>query len=449
MTSIYKIPYWVTKTKKENQLFIFNWRNNKSVIIYDENHPVASLGENKIIHREDYYPEEYLLDIDWLIESLFLESGCEKKEEKYIKEKNKSDHKELHLIILPAGEACNLNCVYCYEDHEYKKRMSDSDSDRLISFIKKQNPKSVNIEYFGGEPMLNMKFIENFSEKLAKNKINYHAGMTTNGTLLSKQNLEKLYKSGVKSFQITIDGAKNLHNKLRISNSRNLDSYESVCNALKIIQQSSYADISCVIRINSNKETIQKENLLDFLGDIKKIVPPEDRRFLIFPKPIGDYLSANLKDNSKARSIYCDKSSANGITETLEEVFFNHGYLLVDPIMLTKNKGYACYAGNENSFVVNPDFSIYKCTVALDDPINNVGKILEDGSLLKNENFHLWTKDYSNDSCGACFANKTCGGNSCPLGNIKSNEKKCPPFKNQVDSTTFKLVKFYERLSNV
>ena len=447
MTSIYKIPYWVTKTKTKNQLFLFNWKNNKSVIIYDENHPANTLSEQKIIQRENFYSEEYLSDIDWLIESSFLQLESEKKEENFTPKK-KISQQELHLIILPAGEACNLNCVYCYENHNYKKRMNDSDSDRLISFIKKQGSELVNIEYFGGEPMLNMKFIEDFSKKLTKNKIKYHAGITTNGTLLSKQNLEKLHKSGVKSFQITIDGARNLHNKLRISNSKNLNSYESVCNALKNIQQSCHSDINCVVRINSNKETIQKENLSTFIKDIKNIIPPDDHRFLIFPKPIGDYLSANLKDNSKAQSTYCDKSSANEVTEILEKAFFNQGYLLADPIMLTKNKGYACSAGHENSFVINPDFYIYKCTVALDDPINNVGKILEDGSLSINENFHLWTKDYSNESCGDCFANKTCTGNSCPLINIKLNEKKCPPFKNQIDSTTFKLVKFYERVSN-
>lgn len=447
MTSIYQIPYWVTKTKKENQLFLFNWKNNRSVIIYDENHPAKTLSENKKIKRENYYSEEYLSDIDWLIKNAFLEIESNKKEENFTKEKE-INTKELHLIILPAGEACNLNCVYCYEDHKYKKRMNNSDSNRLISFIKKQDPQLVNIEYFGGEPMLNMKFIEDFSKKLNENKINYHAGITTNGILLSKQNLEKLYKSGIKSFQITIDGSRNLHNKLRIPNSKKINSYESVCNALINIQQSCYTDINCVVRINSNEETIQKDNLANFIKDIKSIIPPTDHRFFIFPKPIGDYLSANLKDNSKAQSTYCSKSSANDITETLEEVFFDQGYLLADPIMLTKNKGYACYAGNQNSFVINPDFSIYKCTVALDDPINNVGKILEDGTLSTNENFHLWTKDYSNESCRECFAHKTCSGNSCPLINIKLNEKKCPPIKNQVDSITFKLVKFYERISN-
>ncbi len=49
--------------------------------------------------------------------------------------------------------------------------------------------------------MLNMKFIEDLLKKLNENKINYHAGITTNGILLSKQNLEKLYNLGIKSFR--------------------------------------------------------------------------------------------------------------------------------------------------------------------------------------------------------------------------------------------------------
>ena len=83
MTSIYQIPYWVTKTKKENQLFLFNWKNNRSVIIYDENHPAKTLSENKKIKRENYYSEEYLSDIDWLIKNAFLEIESNKKEENF------------------------------------------------------------------------------------------------------------------------------------------------------------------------------------------------------------------------------------------------------------------------------------------------------------------------------------------------------------------------------
>ena len=117
-------------------------------------------------------------------------------------------------------------------------------------------------------------------------------------------------------------------------------------------------------------------------------------------------------------------------------------------MLLTKSKGYACYAGNKNSFVITPDLNILKCTVALDDPLNNVGNLDEMGTLHLNSNFNKWVSDYSDTYCKSCFAFDTCTGNSCPLANIKSDKKICPPIKREQDLVTTKIVNFYQELEN-
>ncbi len=443
---MYKLTYWTTKTISPDGLMIFNWRTNKSVIVFDQKHPAYKLNSLLEFSLDDDLDQNYFDDIGWLVDEGFLTDSNGEDEPLPLSTDNNKDQ-DLHLILLPAGEACNLNCIYCYEDHSYKKRMDELSAIKLINFIKLKNPPRLNLEYFGGEPMLNIKFISLFSEYLKREKIKFYGSITTNGTLLNEDTLNVLYVAGIRSFQITVDGPKNLHNKLRISKSNALDSYESVCRGIKAISSSSYKDLTCIVRINSNEETIKRENIDALMKDISKIISPGDARFLILPKPIGDYSSANLKENLKAADTYCSKGSVNEVVSILEDKFEKLGYFLADSVLLTKKKGYSCYAGDSNSFVINPDLKLMKCTVALDDPINNVGWINDDQYIL-NENFQFWTKNYYDSSCNKCFANQTCTGNSCPLVNIKNNKKNCPPIKMEVEKVTAKAVRFYERISD-
>lgn len=443
---MYKLPYWVTKSTSPDGLMIFNWKNNKSAIVFDKNHPVYGLDNSLVLHLHAQLSEEHAEDINWLVDEGFLIKTGESEREPGIKN-SKSEDNNLHLILLPAGEACNLDCVYCYEDHSYKKRMDEESARKLIEFIKIKNPSRLNIEYFGGEPMLNLKFINHFSECLDREGFDFYGSITTNGTLINEKTLKILYTAGVRSFQITIDGPKNLHNKLRVSKNNTFNSYDSVYNGLETIAKSDYKDIVCIVRINSNEETIREKNISEFLNALLRIIPPSDSRFLFLPKPIGDYLSANLKENLRAIDTYCNKGSISEVVDVLEDKFEEVGYLLADPAILTKKGGYSCYAGNANSFVVNPDLNLMKCTVAMDDPVNTVGHI-NDGNYELNDNFSLWTKNFADSNCEKCFANETCTGNSCPLVNIKDNQKNCPPIKQDVQKATIKAVKFYERISD-
>ena len=75
--------------------------------------------------------------------------------------------------------------------------------------------------------------------------------------------------------------------------------------------------------------------------------------------------------------------------------------------------------------------------------INHINNEFDD--FIKNNNFSQWIKDYSDQYCNSCFAQKTCQGNSCPLENIRQNQKICPPLKVDINSLTNQVVKFYEK----
>lgn len=434
------LPYWVSKVLSNNKLILFNWRSNNSVKIYDTLHPAYVLSTQNFILYEDSILKNKE-DIEWLIETGFLIKNQNDHQNSLTEPRFKEDI--LNLILLPAGEACNLDCVYCYEDHNDKQRMNKEHADALIKMILHAEKKHVHIEYFGGEPMLNLNFISYLSTELAKLSISYTSAITTNGTLLNNNTLELLYQSNVKSFQITLDGPEDIHNKLRVSKSSRLNSYQRVIQALTTIVNSDYTDIKIILRLNINESSIEEDNFNKLTEIIEKTIPTSDKRFLILAKTISDYSGLNLKENIEAKSNYC--RSGNTVLNKFEE-YFSQKYLSANAYLSTTKGGYTCYAGNANSFVITPDFLLRKCTVALDDPINIVGYVNNhSGKIELNENFELWTKDYSNSFCGSCFMQKSCQGNSCPLENIRSNKKCCPPVKQNIDLLTDQVTKFYEK----
>jgi uncharacterized protein len=110
----------------------------------------------------------------------------------------------IRQILFEVTDSCNLNCTYCgygdlYGDYDKRgnKNLSFSTAKRLLDFFiekwKKYNPnpnyRNVYIGFYGGEPMINMKVIENIVEYLhGINLPGYHFtfNMTTNAVLLNK-----------------------------------------------------------------------------------------------------------------------------------------------------------------------------------------------------------------------------------------------------------------------
>lgn len=445
---ILNLSHWTTKTFENNELSLFNWKTNNSVDIFEKNHPIYQFATEKKIEI-DYssLSKEHQDDIDWLLDERFIISDKEQIEIKNIITPSYSES-TLQLILLPAGEACNLDCIYCYEDHTDRSSMNDEHIQTIFNLIKNSGKESFSIEYFGGEPMLNMKFIRNFGQVLKLNNIKFNASITTNATLLTEKNLLYLYDAGVKNFQITLDGYRELHNKLRPSKNGSIDSFEKVSSALKILAESSYKDLNITLRMNVNSESIDEHNFKLFTQTLENIIPKNDARFFILPKIIGNYSSANLIENERAKESYCsDQQKANEITEKFEMWIAEH-YQSASAALLTHQGGYSCYAGNPNSLVITPDNKVRKCTVALNDPINFVGYLTNDGKLHKTINYDLWEKNYADSYCSSCFLSKSCQGNSCPLANIKKNAKNCIPFKFQPELLTKKVVRYYKRLNN-
>lgn len=425
---MYKTAFTVVFLESCNKAY--NWFNGEFIEFNDLNHPYIKILKENIEKFVRFSYNDSYDDFNWLMDNRFVVETNEiiRKSIKKDLEK-KCNSNELSLTLLPSDNACNFRCSYCYEDHSLEKYMNVEEEMAILNFIKKQTPSKVHIEFFGGEPLLNKKFILEFSEKLKQlSKINnfiYSSSMTTNGFLLDISLFKAFLSVNINSYQITIDGLEQDHNSLRpLENGE--DSYERIFENLKLIATTDL-NFNITIRINFNSKTATKEKRDKVLLKFGKYFG-NDRRFYFIFRGIGDYASANNKEINNKKDFLCKTNKVNDLQQLYEEEAIKMGFNVFEMQMYIGNGSASCYAGKRNHLIIDSSLNVKKCTVALDDPVNLVGKIDYSGSFIKNDNWDLWIKDslFIEKKCSSCFFISQCQSNNCRLKNIKNKRLLCP-----------------------
>ena len=145
----------------------------------------------------------------------------------------------LRMITFNVTEECSYRCSYCIFSGNYEKvrthsqkKMSFNTARKMIDYLvewishKKRNLKynSINIGFYGGEPLLEIHLIEKimaytqkrFREKDLREKFEVRFSMTTNGYLLEGNIIELLVKNNV-TLDISLDGPREEHDKFRVT----------------------------------------------------------------------------------------------------------------------------------------------------------------------------------------------------------------------------------------
>jgi sulfatase maturation enzyme AslB (radical SAM superfamily) len=111
----------------------------------------------------------------------------------------------LQSIILPISGHCNLRCSYCFAQTKGNFGFNDIDvkkAKRIIDYAFSNNNSEFecNVYFFGGEPLLNIRTIEETIKYVKKNYPNRNVsfGITTNGIVLNKRILELIKGNNIK-----------------------------------------------------------------------------------------------------------------------------------------------------------------------------------------------------------------------------------------------------------
>lgn len=293
-------------------------------------------------------------------------------------------NERFHLIMFPT-EQCNFRCVYCYEDFEIGK-MSNSLVASIKSLIAHKIPKlkRFDLSWFGGEPLLAKDLIfelADFSQKLAKKyDCKITGDMTTNGLLLDVKTLTRLINLQQQHFQISIDGDKGGHDKTRITRTGR-GSFDKIWGR-SIDAAATSLDFKITLRVHITD--INQQSVLNFCKLYDQTLA-SDTRFKLFFKMIE-----NLGGDSKIANHLIGKQSAKDLVNSLTKRYVG------DCKTLNKGGHGICYASKPNSLAIRADGNLNKCTVALNDDRNSIGKINPDGTLtIVNRKYSSWIKGFT------------------------------------------------------
>ncbi|MDQ3803051.1 MAG: radical SAM protein [Acidobacteriota bacterium] len=353
--------------------------------------------------------------------------------EELVRERLTSALMNSHGLIIMPTEKCNFRCTYCYEDF-LRGRMPDENADALSKAIARiaSTADDFSLSFFGGEPLLCSDLVLRFSgeafEIMNRRGLPYSAGIATNGYLLDRELFEDLLDVGVVSYQITIDGSREIHDKQRLTASGQ-STFERIIGNINMMADVD-ADFWCVVRCNVKRQDYQHVLSLFGEGDLARI--REDKRFLVDVHEIwasdGFEFVHHEEDAGcfSALGQQMDFYSLNKELETLGFATTTYSERVQGAL------GNACYAGKPNWFVVGPNLSLYKCTVVFNREENKLGHIGEDGTLIFDElKNRLWTGSnaLTDKGCSSCHYRIPCGGIACPLTRFTEGSKVCPDIK--------------------
>jgi len=257
----------------------------------------------------------------------------------YFINKTKYQDRFFNLVIVPTLD-CNFRCRYCYEEHK-KMNMDAETIENLTEYVKtlSKKIKTLYVSWFGGEPLLEYETIkrltQNFQEICRNEGCHYYAKMISNGYLFSDDRIDELEGLGIKTIQVTLDGDRENHNKIRPLENGSGTFDEVFNNLIKIAKK----DIEIVLRIN-----LDEENNASIPTLLDKI--PEDHR-----KNMEVSISNLFQKEEKINPF-------DRFKEAIDRGY-KFGY--------TSNTYIKCEATFINSMMVQPDGRVTSCQTAAEN----------------------------------------------------------------------------------
>lgn len=313
------------------------------------------------------------------------------------------DKSKLRISILPTLD-CNLSCWYCVQDHEkgyMSKSIQAGIKNHIIKSIKRDRTKIIHLDWFGGEPMMAFEqmiypFSLEVQEICKEYDVKFFSNMTTNASLISKKNIRRINEARIYSFQITLDGAKEQHDKVKNQNGE--PTFDKIIENINMLG-TELDEFHCILRINYDDETLK-----DDPENIINLIKPEVRNKITFC-PIRVWQTQNSEK---------DERDHNDLV-LWRKKFSDAGFYEIKPSNnLSLGESPKCYSDYVNFIAVTPEGHVHKCTGFSNSKLQYDGKIDEEGNIQwKQRNFlqTLYSKaSFENSRCEACNLVPLCLG---------------------------------------
>lgn len=411
----------------------FNYSYKRAV---DENVIYNTFSKAIIVFTDEEYERFTHGTSDPTITEALIENGVLVKKDfdeiaflKYFHYKTKFSNDTLYMTIAPTLD-CNFACPYCYENRR-KGKMSKEVQDAICDYIDKSiqtGTETVDITWYGGEPLLCFDVVESLSLRISKmcsqhnKKLKMH--MVTNGYLLSPEIVERLDAIGISKIQITLDGLAENHNRTRPLRN-GAGTFDRIFQNLSLFNDS---PIAVVIRMN-----VDNNNREDYLQIKQRIENLQNQNIDLYASPVEDINQDTVNTISSFMS-----------TDQFEEFAIHtcgKGGATSNDFAVMDNRYCFCTAETDNCYVVDDRGDMYKCW-------DEVGRIeYRCFNLLNRQEVNyshiasfVASDPFSDDKCNNCVFLPLCFG-GCRFQRAKLSKSVCgftnQSLKQYLESTYF------------
>lgn len=313
----------------------------------------------------------------------------------------------LRLTINPTLD-CNLNCWYCYEKHNKDAYMDGQTMQSLYNFVQRQVSKGVKIvqlAFFGGEPLLGFHkhaypIIKAVKKICAEKGIDLKLHFTTNGVLLSPKVVDKISHFNIPtSFQIAFDGNQRYHDATK--NLHGKGTFDTVLRNVRYALKQHFR-----INVRCNYTTSNISSFCDLFDEIIKWEEVDKSLIAVSLQRIWqEKPTEELYIKTKSLNEYICKL---GFVSSVANAYCANSY---------------CYADYSNSYVVNFNGDVYKCTAREFDGAHKVGEIDPLG-LLRRTSYAYLPESKFKDYCDSCSLLPIC--TICLQTHMENSNDACP-----------------------
>lgn len=366
----------------------------------------------------------------------------------------------LSRLVIHITNMCNLNCKYCYANggnYLSEEQVMSLEMLEKVLFTFYEHYEKINaIQFFGGEPLMNMPAIEKTCEWVrkvdAEKGTTTQFGIVTNGMLIDEKFIKLVKKYNI-NVTVSYDGDIFVNDMIRVNKNGEGVSKQVIKNTKILKEQTNEPN---TIEVTYTQVHVDNGiGILDVIKHIQELFP----NTYVHLVPAGgteddDYTVRNLK------------MFADSIDEIFHELDKQEkgvilSYSLADRIFRGlrnpsySGSSYICDAGlGTLSVSVNGD--VYPCFMFTDQKDLNLGNINDvdlferDGFKNKLECIQKFSFKESNEECKNCYINTLCNGclglNSYHSGNpLVLSKKICQMFKDMVDRS---IINFSERMGD-
>ncbi len=297
----------------------------------------------------------------------------------------REDTTQLRVTVMTTLQ-CNFACDYCFQgDHgDYNKhaaKMSLETAGEVGEWIEERldtlHSNRLSLTFFGGEPLLNLPVVYMLAERAramtTARGVELFISIITNGLLLTPEVIDRLLPFGLGSVKITLDGDRDMHNRMRPLRGGQ-GTFDKIIGNLRNIA----GKVPIAIGGNFDAESADTyPALLDFLkeqefaGSIGKIAfkpiirtkpePPSQPKGLLplmavdaNGRPIG---GSTCMTSAGAGGSICD--TCNFVDEKmsfLREETKRRGFPTMDGVHMGP-----CEIHKQHAYTVGPEGSLYAC----------------------------------------------------------------------------------------